>query len=109
MALAATSMALQIFTTAVSISSVGGVRGGYWVVFLSCPFKQMMELHYALPHNKQQESQKGMGLNGTHHLMICADSVNILGVNINIKKNTEALLEASREVGLEVTQRKPSI
>jgi len=46
-------------------------------------------------------------LNGTCHLVDYASDVNILGRNINItNKNTEALSEASKEVGLEVNNKK---
>jgi hypothetical protein len=42
-------------------------------------------------------------LNGTHPLLAYADGVNLLGNNIDtINKNTETLIDASKEVGLEV-------
>jgi hypothetical protein len=42
-------------------------------------------------------------LNGTHKPLIYADDVNLLGDNIDtIKKNTQNLIDASKEFGLEV-------
>jgi hypothetical protein len=50
-----------------------------------------------------QENHVGLKLNKTHQLLAYADDVNLLGDNIDsIKKNTETLIDTSKEVGLEI-------
>jgi hypothetical protein len=45
----------------------------------------------------------GLKLNGTLQLLAYVDDVNLLGDNIDtIKKNTEIVIYASKEVGLEI-------
>jgi hypothetical protein len=49
----------------------------------------------------------GLKLNGTHQLLVYADDVNPLGDNVDsIKENMETLIDASKEVGLEVNTKK---
>jgi hypothetical protein len=46
-------------------------------------------------------------MNGMHQLLVYADGYNLLGENINaIKKNKEALLNASTDIGLEANAEK---
>jgi hypothetical protein len=62
-------------------------------------------LEYAI--RKVQETQVGQKLNGTHQLLAYADYVNQLGYNIDtLKKSTETLIDASKEVGLEINVEK---
>jgi len=50
-----------------------------------------------------QVNQNGLKLNGTHQFLVYADDVNILGGSVpTVKENVEALVVASKEIGLEV-------
>jgi hypothetical protein len=58
-------------------------------------------LEYAI--RKVQENQVGLKLIRTHQLLAYADDMNVLGDNIDtVKKNTETLIDAGKEVGVEI-------
>jgi len=60
-------------------------------------------VEYAI--RRVQVNQDGWKLNGKHQLLFYADDINTLGGTLNqhtIKKNTKALVVASKEIGLEV-------
>jgi hypothetical protein len=62
-------------------------------------------LEYAI--GRVQANQEGLKLNGTHQLLVYADDGNILEGSIHvIKKNTEALVFPSKEIGLDVNAEK---
>jgi hypothetical protein len=62
-------------------------------------------LEYAF--RRVQVNQDGLKLNGTHQLLAYADDVNILGGSVlTVKKNAEALVAATKEIGLEVNAQK---
>ncbi|KAJ4430472.1 hypothetical protein ANN_22688 [Periplaneta americana] len=56
---------------------------------------------------KVQDNRQEVELNGLHQLLVYADDVNMLGENPQwIRENTEILLVASKEIGLEVNPEK---
>ena len=62
-------------------------------------------LEYAI--RRVQVNQDGLKLNGTHQLLAYADDVNILGGSVlTVKKNSGALVAATKETGLEVNAHK---
>jgi hypothetical protein len=65
--------------------------------------------HFAFEYalRKFKKYQVSLELNGTHQLLVLADDIYLLGDSINtLKEKTETLLEASRDVGLEINAEK---
>jgi hypothetical protein len=65
------------------------------------PVHLCFSLEYAI--KRVQVNQDDLKLNGTHQLLAYADDVNILGGSVHtVKENAEALVVATKEIGLEV-------
>jgi len=64
-----------------------------------------LPFNFALEYTirRVQVNQDGLKLNGTHQLLVYAIDVTILGGSVHtVKENAEALIVASKEIGLEV-------
>ena len=62
-------------------------------------------MEYAI--RRVQVNQDGLKLNGTHQVLAYADDVNILGGSVHaVKKNAEALVAATKEIGLDINAHK---
>jgi hypothetical protein len=68
-----------------------------------------LPFNFALEHviRNVQETRVGLKLNGTHQLLAYADDVNLLGDNSDtVKKNTEIVIDACKEVSPEINVEK---
>jgi hypothetical protein len=62
-------------------------------------------MEYAI--RRVQGNQEGLKLNDTHQILVYTDDVNILVGSVHsAKKNTEALVVASKKIGLKVNAEK---
>ena len=86
------------------LSGIFPIRNGLKQGDALTPLLFNFALEYAI--RRAQVNQDGSKLNGTHQILFYAD-VNKLGGSVHtIKKNTKALIVASKEIGLEVNARK---
>jgi hypothetical protein len=72
-------------------------------VKMRCFIEIAFQVSFLYAITRVQINQDGLKLNGTRRVMINADDVNILGGSVHtVKESTDALVVASKEVGLEV-------
>ena len=65
----------------------------------------LLLFNFALEYTvrRVQVNQDDLRLNGAHQLPVYADNVNMVGGSVHtIKENVEALIVATKEIGLEV-------
>jgi len=84
-----------------NLSDIFPIRNGLKEGDALSPLLLNSPLEYA--NRRVQINQDGLKLNGTHQLLAYADDVNKLGGSVDIvKKNAEALVAATKEIGLEI-------
>ena len=84
-----------------SLSDMFSTRNGLKQGDALSPLLFNLALEYAI--RRAQVNQEGLKLNGTHQLLAYADDVNILRGSIHtVKENAEALVVATKEIGLGV-------
>ena len=78
------------------------IRNGLKLGEALTPMLFNFALRYAI--RRVRVNLDSLKLNGTHQLLAYADDVHILGGSIHtLKENAEALVAATREIGLEVS------
>jgi len=84
-----------------NLSDMFPIRNGLKQGDALSPLLFNFALEYAI--RRVQVNQDGLKLNGTHYLLVYVDDVNILGGGVHtVKENAEALIVASKKIGLEV-------
>ena len=84
-----------------NVSEMFPIRNGLKQGDALSPLLFNFALEYAI--KTVQVNQDGLKLNGTHRLLAYAVDVNILEGSVHtVKKNAEALVAATKEIGLEV-------